>query len=347
VHQTPAKRDLITPFVEAVRKEGLHFGAYYSLLDWSHDDYPTFLKDYNRYQIKEDSVRWNRFLTFMHGQIQEINEQFKPELFWFDGDWEHSGLEWDAAKIDRIIHGKNPSAILNGRLKSYGDYDTPEQNMPIIHPDRKTWELCLTSNDNWGYRPQDQNMKTVNEVLQIFTECLGMGGNLLLDIGPKADGTIPEAQVQLLKAIGRWTSKHKEAIYGTSAGLPYGHFHGNSTFSKDSLSLFLFIPAVGMDTSNQATRDLQYGQVSSVPISMSNLKVNVQLKGLMSEIESITVLGTNTSVPYKIVGKIDWSYVPGTIYMDVPISSLDPEISVIKIQLKKPVQLYRGKGGFH
>jgi alpha-L-fucosidase len=153
--------------------------------------------------------------------------------------------------------------------------------------------------------------------------------------------------VQLLKAIGRWTSKHKEAIYGTSAGLPYGHFHGNSTFSKDSLSLFLFIPTVGMDTSNQATRDLQYGQVSSVPISMSNLKVNVQLKGLTSEIESITVLGTNTSVPYKIVGKIDWSYVPGTIYMDVPISSLDPEISVIKIQLKKPVQLYRGKGGFH
>ena len=347
VHQTPAKRDLMTPFVEAVRKEGLHFGAYYSLLDWSHDDYPTFLKDYNRYQIKDDSVRWNRFLSFMHGQIQEINEQFKPDLFWFDGDWEHSELEWDAAKIDRIIHKENPSAILNGRLKSYGDYDTPEQNMPIIHPDLKTWELCLTSNDNWGYRPQDQNMKTVNEVLQIFTECLGMGGNLLLDIGPKADGTIPEAQVQLLKAIGRWTSKHKEAIYGTSAGLPYGHFHGNSTLSKDSLSLFLFIPAVGIDTSNQVTREIHYGNIPSSPVATSNLKVNVQLKGLMSEIESITVLGTNTSVPYKIVGKIDWSYVPGTLYMDVPISALDPEISVIKIKLKSPLKLYRGKGGFH
>lgn len=347
VYQTPAKQDLMQPFVDAVRKEGLKFGAYYSLLDWSHDDYPTFLKDYNRYQIKDDSVRWNRFLSFMHGQIKEINQQFKPDLYWFDGDWEHSESEWQAAKIDQIIHQTNPTAILNGRLKSYGDYDTPEQNMPIVHPDRNTWELCLTSNDNWGYRPTDHNMKTVNEVLQIFTECLGMGGNLLLDIGPKADGTIPSEQMDLLKALGRWTTKHKEAIYGTKAGLPAGHFHGNSTISSDSMAIYLFLPAIGMDTTNQATRELNYGTIPTSLVSSSNLKVNVQLKGLMSDIESITVLGTNSTVPFKIVGKIDWSYVPGTIYMNVPISSLDPEVSVIKIQLKNPVKLYRGKGGFH
>ena len=348
IHQTPVKRDLITPFVEAVRKEGLHFGAYYSLLDWSHDDYPTFLKDYNRYQIKDDSVRWSRFLSFMHGQIQEINQQFKPDLYWFDGDWEHSEEEWQAAKIDQIIHSSNPNAILNGRLKSYGDYDTPEQNMPVVHPDRNTWELCLTSNDNWGYRPSDHNMKTVNEVLQIFSECLGMGGNLLLDIGPKADGSIPEEQVQLLKALGRWTSKHKEAIYGSLAGLPEGHFHGNSTLSKDSLSIYLFVPAIGVDTTNQSTKELKYGTMpATTPVSNSNLKVTVQLKGLMSEIDSITVLGTKTTVPFKVVGKIDWSYVPGTLYLDVPISALDPEISVVKVQLKTPLKLYRGKGGFH
>jgi len=347
VFQTPAKRDLMTPFVQAVRNEGLHFGAYYSLLDWSHDDYPTFLKDYNRYQIKDDSVRWNRFLSFMHGQISEINAQFKPDLFWFDGDWEHTEKEWQADKIDQLIHASNPTAILNGRLKSFGDYDTPEQNMPIVHPDRKTWELCLTSNDNWGYRPTDKNLKTINEVLQIFTECLGMGGNLLLDIGPKADGTIPEDQVRLLKSLGRWTSKHQEAIYGSLAGLPEGHFHGNSTLSKDSMCIYLFIPAVGIDTSNQANREMQYGHVSTTPVGQSNLKIILQLKGLMSDIESITVLGNNCSVPYKIVGKIDWSYVPGTIYMDVPISALDPEITVVKIQLKQSLKLYRGKGGFH
>jgi hypothetical protein len=109
----------------------------------------------------------------------------------------------------------------------------------------------------------------------------------------------------------------------------------------------LYIPVVGIDTTNQANRETQYGNIQSSPVATSNLKVTVQLKGLMSEIESITVLGTNSSVPYKIVGKIDWSYVPGTIYMEVPISLLDPEISVIKINLKTPLKLYRGKGGFH
>ncbi|MFN9982678.1 MAG: alpha-L-fucosidase, partial [bacterium] len=109
----------------------------------------------------------------MHGQIAEINTQLKPDLFWFDGDWEHSETEWQAAKIDSIIHQSNPNAILNGRLKSYGAYDTPEQNMPIIHPERNTWELCLTTNDNWGYRPQDHNFKSHFELLSIFTECLG------------------------------------------------------------------------------------------------------------------------------------------------------------------------------
>ena len=330
VYQTPAKRDLITPFVEAVRKEGLHFGAYYSLLDWSHDDYPTFLKDYNRYQIKDDSVRWYRFLSFMHGQIQEINQQFQPDLFWFDGDWEHSEEEWQAAKIDQIIHASNPKAILNGRLKSYGNYDTPEQNMPVVHPDRNTWELCLTSNDNWGYRPQDHNFKSHFELLSIFTECLGMGGNLLLDIGPKADGSIPSEQVAILQEFGRWTNKHATAIYGTIAGLPYGHFHGNSTFSKDSMVLNLFIPSPQGNISDQ-----------------SKLMIPIYIKGLKSKPSSIHLIGSTIPIDYTEVGKISWSSVPGTLFLEIPISEMDPMISVLQLTFNEPIQLYRGKGGFH
>jgi len=220
IYQTPIKKDVISPLFQALEKEDIKKGAYYSLLDWSSNDYPGFYKDSSRYQLKDDSLRWSHFLKFMHGQIAEINTQLKPDLFWFDGDWEHSETEWQAAKIDSIIHQSNPNAILNGRLKSYGDYDTPEQNMPIIHPERNTWELCLTTNDNWGYRPQDHNFKSHFELLSIFTECLGMGGNLLLDIGPKADGSIPSEQVAILQEFGRWTNKHAAAIYGTIAGLP-------------------------------------------------------------------------------------------------------------------------------
>jgi alpha-L-fucosidase len=350
VYQTPAKRDLITPFVTALHKEGIRFGAYYSLLNWSHNDYPTFLKDYNRYQLTNDSLRWNRFLHYMHGQIKEINTQFSPDLFWFDGDWEHSEAEWNAAKIEQLIHATNKKALLNGRLKSYGDYDTPEQNMPVIHPDKKTWELCLTSNDNWGYRPKDKNMKTVNEVLQIFTECIGMGGNLLLDIGPKADGTIPEEQVQLLKAVGRWTNKHHEAIYGSRAGLPSGHFYGASSLSQDSMTLYLFLPGIGKDTTGNdkyITAEELIEIKKKALVLKEDVTLSFQLKGLMSEVEQVTVLGTDAVVPYKIVGKIDWSYVPGTIYLKVPFDSLDPEITVVKIKLKSKLKLYRGKGGFH
>ena len=329
-YQTPIKKDVISPLFQALEKEDIKKGAYYSLLDWSSHDYPGFYKDSSRYQIKDDSLRWARFIAFMHGSIAEINTQLKPDLFWFDGDWEHSEAEWQAAKIDSIIHQTNPNAILNGRLKSFGDYDTPEQNMPIVHPERNTWELCLTTNDNWGYRPQDHNFKSHFELLSIFTECLGMGGNLLLDIGPKADGTIPAEQIAILKEFGRWTQKHSTAIYGTIAGLPYGHYHGNTTLSKDSTVLNIFIP------SPQGT-----------DLKLSTATLPIYLKGIKNQAVSIQLLGSDTPIHYTEVGKISWSTVPGTLFLEIPISEMDPMISVVQIQFKEPIQLYRGKGGFH
>lgn len=328
VYQTPAKRDLISPLEKTIREKGLKFGAYYSLLDWVHPDYPKFLKNQEKYPFSDTSDQWNRYLKFMHAQLDEINTEFKPDLYWFDGDWEHSEREWRADQIDSIVHTSNPNAIFNGRLLSYSDYDTPEQNMPVIRPNKRYWELCLTSNNNWGYRPSDTNYKTPFEVLTIFTECLNMGGNLLLDIGPKADGTIPSEQEQLLKAIGRWTHKHQEAIYNTNAGLPYGHYAGNSTLSSDSTILYLFVPTAGLDSINGAY---------SV----------VHLKGLKNKIIDISILGSDIEPAHKIVGKISWSYVPGTVFIEVPAPSFDKEITVVKVELEGKLNLYRGQGGFH
>ncbi|MGY0041272.1 alpha-L-fucosidase [Pedobacter sp. NJ-S-72] len=94
VKNTPAKRDLLTPFYAALDKQGIKRGAYYSILDWSSPDYPGFTKDSTRYKISDDPARWQRFLTFNQAQIDEINKTFKPDLWWFDGDWEHSAEEW-------------------------------------------------------------------------------------------------------------------------------------------------------------------------------------------------------------------------------------------------------------
>ena len=143
---------------------------------------------------------------FFQGQIKEISNQFNPDLWWFDGDWEHSAEEWESEKVRNMILTKNPHAIINGRLQGYGDYATPEQNFPVSRPKDNWWELCMTTNDNWGFH-HDNNWKTPYEVISIFVDAVSNGGNLLLDMGPMEDGTIPAEQINVLKELGAWNKK--------------------------------------------------------------------------------------------------------------------------------------------
>ena len=319
VDNTPARRDLVAPFFSALRKRGIKVGAYYSLIDWSHPDYTGFLKDSGRYTLADDTARWARFSRFNTAQLKEVSEKFNPDLWWFDGDWEHSAAEWDAPGIRKMLLSKNPAAILNGRLQGFGDYATPEQNFPITRPAEKAWELCMTTNNNWGYQPLDTNWKTPYEVITIFADAISNGGNLLLDMGPRADGSIPEPQVHVLKELGAWNKKHGEAVFASQPGLPQGHFYGPSTLSKDSSTLYLFLPG--------------------------NVSGPVVVRGLVSAIKSAHVVGSETTLSPKIVGKISWSHVPGLVYIDVPATAQDKYMTVLKLKLDGPVKLYRGKGG--
>ncbi len=319
VEATPAKKDLIAPLFAVLRKNNIKAGAYFSLLDWSHPDYPGFLKDSTRYKIKDQPERWNKFKSFLNGQLNELSKNYQPDLYWFDGDWEHSAEEWNAAAIRSSLLQDNPNTIINGRLQGYGDYETPEQNFPVTRPAFKWWELCMTTNNNWGYQQEDTAWKTPYEVINIFVDAVANGGNLLLDIGPKADGTIPKEQVTILTELGKWNQRNGDAIFDRLGGIPQGHFYGPTTLSKDSSTLYLFLQAK-----------------TSGP---------VMLKGLDSKIKSIEILGNQTKLPHKIVGKISWSAVPGLVYIDVPSNKLDTYITVLKVQLEKPIKLYRGKGG--
>jgi alpha-L-fucosidase len=320
VRSTPAKKDMIQPFFEELRKRGIKCGAYYSLIDWSYPDYPGFLNDSSRYKVQDDYDRWNRFRAFFQGQIEEINEKFKPDLWWFDGDWEHSSEEWESQKIRDIILRNNKNAVINGRLQGYGDYETPEQNFPVSRPSFKWWELCMTTNDNWGYH-NDNHWKTPYEIITVFVDVVSNGGNLLLDMGPRADGTIPAEQVDVLMELGAWNKKNGEAIFNTQAGIPQGHFYGPTTLSKDSASLYLFLEG--------------------------NAGGEVSIRGLKNKIKKITVLGNGAELKHKIVGKVSWSPIPGLVYIDVPGSVLDKYVTVLKLDLDGPVQLYRGKGGLN
>jgi alpha-L-fucosidase len=310
---------MIGPFFDELRKRNMKCGAYYSLIDWTHPDYPGFLKDSSRYQITGDDPRWHRFSDFFRGQINEILNEFNPDLWWFDGDWEHGAERWEADKIRQKILAHNPEAVINGRLQGYGDYETPEQNFPVARPAYPWWELCMTINDSWGFQTYDTNWKTPYEVITIFADVVSYGGNLLLDIGPKEDGSIPDEQIHVLRELGAWNRKHDEAIFNTLPGLPQGHFYGPTTLSKDSTNLYLFL------------QGNPHGQVI--------------LKGLFNEIESILVVGADATLNWKIVGKISWSPVPGLVYIDVPEKHHDKYLTVLKVKFRDPVKLYRGAGG--
>ena len=313
-----AKKDVITPFVGALRENGLKVGIYYSLPDWSHTDYTHFTRDSIRYKINAQPNRWKKFLNYYQGQLKELSDMYNPDLYWFDGDWEHNSEEWQVPKVRQMLFNKNSNTIINSRLRGQGDYATPEQGMPITRPKSKYWELCMTMNNSWGFQKNDHDYKTTTQIIGIFADVIGNGGNLLLDIGPKADGSIPNEQVAILKGLGRWVAKHKEAIYGTDAGIPKEHFYGPTTLSKDHKMLYLFIKG--------------------------NPRGQVVLRGLKNKINRIWVVGQGSKLSHKVVGKVYWSHYPGITYIDVPEHVLDEEMTVLAVLLEGTIDLYREDG---
>ena len=301
---TPARQDLLTPFVKALRQQKIKTGLYYSLPDWSHTDYDVFTRDKKRYNIQTEPERWKKFEKYFRGQLQELSARYNPDLYWFDGDWEHSAEEWQAEDVRHMLQKYNKNVIINSRLKGHGDYATPEQGVPVVRPADRYWELCLTMNDSWGYQQHDHNYKTPNQVIRTFIDCVSNGGNLLLDIGPKPDGTIPEEQVNILKELGRWNRKHAEALFGSRAGITGSNFRGKSTTSADGKTVYLFLETAPS------------GEVA--------------VKGLQVAPKSIQVVGGDKQLDFKIDKE------SGITWIDVPSKELDPAATVLSLRFDKP-----------
>lgn len=331
VKKTKAKRDLIKPYCDSLKEKGLRVGLYYSHSDWSHPDYPSIYRPDERDSLdtlvrnkhvhpegEEDWEAWERYLTYHRGQLTELVTQFGPvDLLWFDGDWEKSAEQWRARELREYLQRISPSTILNSRMQGYGDYATPEQAIPIIPP-KGPWEYCVTMNDSWGYQHRDTNYKSARQIIQMFCEIIGMGGNLLLDIGPKEDGSIPEEQRERLLTLGQWIKGHEEAIYPTTAGLPFGHFYGPTTLSRDKKSLYLFL--------------------------FNKPQESISLKGIRNKIQSISVLKTGKELTYERIGGAPWLNVPGVMWIHLTEKDCDPYVTVIKLELTEPLDLYRESG---
>ena len=329
VQATPAGRDLITPYCEALRSQGLKVGLYFSHLDWSHPDYApispaerhgdTMEGVYSRWPDGPRSPEWQRFLAFHRGQLRELCTQFGDvDLLWFDGDWTPDDSYWNMAELRSRLDEWQPGCVINSRMHGHGDYETPEQGVPIAAP-AGPWEFCVTIGDCWGYVPADQNnLKSVRQLIRMFAECIGMGGNMLLDVTPMENGIIPPPQVERLEALGDWIRRHEEAVYPTSAGLPAGHFYGATTLSQDKATLY----AIFFDRPWES----------------------VAVKGIRNPIKRVSVLDGGRVLTHHKIGGAGWSDIPGVLWIDVPETALDTHATVLKIELEGTLDLYTGSG---
>ena len=316
VNNSASKKDLLTPFVNELKRNKLKLGLYYSLPDWSFNDYDNFTKNKKRYLIHEEPKRWKKFLEYRDNQLLELENLFKPDIWWFDGDWEHSADEWKSLKLKQILLEKNPNVIINSRLNAYGDYDTPEIGVPIYRPKSDYWELCLTMNDSWGFQQNDKNYKSSLQIIDIFVDVISKGGNLLLNIGPKSDGTIPKEQETILKDLGKWIKKHESAVYKTKSGIPYDHFYGPTTLDGKGETLYLFVRDIPKDD-------------------------KIVLKGISNKINRAYILGDGTILNQKNICKVYWNKYPGITYIEIPEGNHDPFYTVVALVLDSPIKLYK------
>jgi alpha-L-fucosidase len=265
IQNSPFGRDITKEFVDAIRAEGIRVGIYYSLPDWNHPDYPAFEQADLPYgeehwpaagwpenadkPIATDRHRrptpeqWSRFQDYLRGQLTEILTNYGTiDLLWFDGEWERSADEWDTAGLRAHIKSLQPDVVINERLLGNGDYKTPEQAFPITPPSGP-WELCLTIGDNWAWRPDDTADKSARSLVTTLIEVAARGGNLLLNIGPKGDGSLNPVHVERLGEIGEWMQRHGESVIGVepTVGVDY---YGPSTAREGVLYLHLVMRPV-------------------------------------------------------------------------------------------------------
>ena len=195
-------RDLVAEFVEAARGEGMHVGFYYSLMDWHHPDGA---------RCKTDEAARRRFVDYIHGQVRELCSNYgKLDVLWYDVNWPLTPEGWESEKMNRMVRQLQPDILINNRSGIPEDFTTPEQR---IQASAAPWEACMTMNDSWGYQSGDDNWKSPKTVVRNLLTCTRDGGNYLLNIGPRGDGSIPEPSLKILTSVGQWTAANGDLIH--------------------------------------------------------------------------------------------------------------------------------------
>lgn len=329
VDATVYGKDLLKPLVEACRKQGMKLGFYYSQeQDWGNAGGKAHRRPMKQGWLNPDSAKIDAYTLAHNGNwdpVQDtktfdtyVNEIAIPqmrELLTNYGDI--AVVFWDtprfinkeqASRLDSLLK-LQPGIITNDRLAHIpeykGDYKTPEQVIPAVSElDGSDWESNMTMNDSWGYRSNDHKWKSTETLVRNVIDVASKGGNYLLNIGPKADGTFPEESISRLNDIGIWMKKYGAAVYGT---------HAN--------------PVALADWGRITAKDNQQG--TTLYLSVFNWPANgkIKLGGLTNKAVSATLLGDKTNL--KLTQKADGSLeISG-----LPVIAPDKIASVVTVKL--------------
>jgi alpha-L-fucosidase len=241
-YRTSARPDIVRDAFEAFRKEGFGIGAYFSKADWHHPDYwspdpPAKTRNPN-YDTLGLPHRWARFREFVHSQVSELMSGYGPiDILWLDaGQVRPPRQDLDMDRLAKMARGYQPGLLVVDRTVGgpHENYRTPEQEVPAA-PLPYVWESCITMGDQWSFKPHDR-YKSPRRLIHLLVDVVAKGGNLLLNIGPDADGRFPPEALQRLEAIGDWMAVNGEAIHGTRAFPPYKQ--GQVAFTRKGRYLY-------------------------------------------------------------------------------------------------------------
>jgi len=222
IMNSPFKRDVVKELAEACKKQGIKFGAYYSVPDTHNPDYPYDLTGTGHpKRAKYDVDAYNKFLM---DQSAELLKNYGPLItLWYDTDGTVTEF-YDKNRGQQVINNARqiqPDILVDNRTGAPGDYSTPEQKVGGFDM-KRPWESCMTisAHGHWAWGGENDGVKPVGRVITMLAQCAGGDGNMLLNVGPRPDGMIDPAQVEAIRKVGDWLKVNGESIYGTRGG-PY------------------------------------------------------------------------------------------------------------------------------
>jgi len=227
IMSTPFARDVLKDLSEECRKRNILFGTYYSICDWHHPEYSGRYGGDPR-PVQESDIE--EYISYMKNQLDELIDRYQSQILWFDGYWEGHWTHERGMDLYKYLRDKKGDLLINNRVDRMradkagkttpeiyaGDYNTPEQEIGAFELEY-AWESCITISEGWFYRPHGR-LKSLHECISLLVQTVGGGGNLLLNIGPMADGRMELFQKKRLLEIGKWLNKYGETIYGTKGG---------------------------------------------------------------------------------------------------------------------------------